>query len=178
MPQVALLVQKAKLSEQRKEELIKTKQQLKLGQREAEHANQLKSQFLANLRHELRTPLTAIIGFSDLLAEDSTGTLTPKHKRFSENIRQSGRHLLELINGVLDMSKIDAGRMELRQENCALQPALSEVLVNLSALAMVKNIQIEHDVPDNLQVYADRVRLRQILHTLLTNPINFTPPRA
>ncbi len=159
IPQVVLLVQNAKLSEQRKEDLIQTNQQLKLRQREAEHANQLKSQFLANMSHELRTPLTAIIGFSDLLAEDSTGTLTPKHKRFSENIRQSGRHLLELINGVLDMSKIDAGRMELRQENCALQPALSEVLVNLSALAMVKNIQIEHDVPDNLQVYADRVRL-------------------
>ncbi len=175
IPQVVLLVQNAKLSEQRKEDLIQTNQQLKLRQREAEHANQLKSQFLANMSHELRTPLTAIIGFSDLLAEDSTGTLTPKHKRFSENIRQSGRHLLELINGVLDMSKIDAGRMELRQENCALQPALSEVLVNLSALAMVKNIQIEHDVPDNLQVYADRVRLRQILYNLLSNAIKFTP---
>ncbi len=174
VPQVLGVVQTAKLSEQRKQELVETNRELQLRNREVEHANQLKSQFLASMSHELRTPLTAILGFSELIAEDSGSTLTEKHKHFAQNIRQSGRHLLELINNILDMSKIDAGRLDLRLENCALRAAFSEVLVNIAAVAASRQIHIQHNVPDNLLVYADRIRLRQILYNLLSNAIKFT----
>lgn len=175
VPQVIGLVHTAKLSDQRKQELVETNRELQLRNREVEHANQLKSQFLASMSHELRTPLTAILGFSELIADDDGSMLTEKHKRFAQNIRQSGRHLLELINNILDMSKIDAGHLELRLENCALRAAFSEVLVNIATLAASKHIRIEHNVPDNLLVYADRIRLRQILYNLLSNAVKFTP---
>ena len=175
VPQVIALVQAAKLSEQRKRDLVEANQQLQVRNREVEHANQLKSQFLAGMSHELRTPLTAIIGFSDLLAEGDTGTITEKQRHFAQNIRLSGRHLLELINSVLDMSKIDAGRLDLRLENCLLSEVLPEVLINIAALAASKKIDVQHAVPENLAVYADRVRLRQILNNLLSNAVKFTP---
>src|SRR5215471_2995175 len=114
IPQVVGLVQSARLSEQRKEKLEHANRELQLRNREVEHANQLKSQFLASMSHELRTPLTAILGFSELMIGDEASDLAEKHRRFARNIRQSGRHLLDLINNLLDMSKIDAGRLELR----------------------------------------------------------------
>src|SRR5947207_476446 len=175
VPQVLSVVQTAKLSEQRKQQLVETNRELQIRNREVEHANQLKSQFLASMSHELRTPLTAILGFSELIAEDSGSTLTEKHKHFAQNIRQSGRHLLELINNILDMSKIDAGRLDLRLENCALRAAFSEVLVNIAAVAASKQIHIQHNVPDNLLVYAGRIRVRRILYNLLSNAGKFTP---
>jgi signal transduction histidine kinase len=175
VPQVAGLVQSARLSEQRKEKLEQANRELQLRNREVEHANELKSQFLASISHELRTPLTAILGFSELIAEDEGIALTEKHKRFARNIRQSGRHLLDLINNILDMSKIDAGRLELRLENCDLRAALSEVMVNIATLAVLKQIRIQHAVPQYLMVYADRIRLRQILYNLLSNAVKFTP---
>jgi signal transduction histidine kinase/CheY-like chemotaxis protein len=176
IPQVVGLVQSARLSEQRKEQLEQANRELQLRNREVEHANQLKSQFLASMSHELRTPLTAILGFSELIADDNGSGATEKHKRFARNIRQSGHHLLDLINNILDMSKIDAGRLELRLENCGLHGMFSEVLVNITALAVSKQIRIQHSVPDNLMVYADRIRLRQILYNLLSNAVKFTPP--
>src|SRR5579859_682519 len=175
VPQVITLVQAAKLSEQRKRDLFEANQQLKVRNQEVEHANQLKSQFLAGMSHELRTPLTAIIGFSDLLAEGDTGTITEKQRHFAQNIRLSGRHLLELINSVLDMSKIDAGRLDLRLENCVLAEVLPEVLVNIAALTTAKKIDVQHAIPAGLAVCADHVRLRQILNNLLSNAVKFTP---
>jgi signal transduction histidine kinase/CheY-like chemotaxis protein len=175
IPQVVSLVQNARLSEQRKKQLEQANRELQLRNREVEHANQLKSQFLASISHELRTPLTAILGFSELIADDNGSALTGKHKRFARNIGQSGRHLLDLINNILDMSKIDAGRLELRLENCDLTETLSEVLVNIAALAASKQIRIRHPLPEHLIVYADRIRLRQILYNLLSNAVKFTP---
>ena len=96
--------------------LAATNKELELRNREVERANRLKSEFLASMSHELRTPLNAIIGFSDLLAEQIAGALSAKQQRFVSHIQQGARHLLALINDILDLSKVEAGRLELDRE--------------------------------------------------------------
>src|SRR6266704_3770340 len=136
-------------------ELSETNQQLELRNREVERANRLKSEFLASMSHELRTPLHTIIGFSELLAEELEGPLNQKQKRFMNHIHQDSLHLLELINEVLDLSKIEAGRLELRLETFDMASALHEVLSSAKALGAQKSIEIETDVPDGTLLYAD-----------------------
>jgi signal transduction histidine kinase len=126
------------------------------------------------MSHELRTPLNAIIGFSGLLAEDHTGALNEKHKRFVGHIKHGADHLLQLINDILDLSKIESGMLELRSESFNVAAAMPEVLSIIRPLAMVKKIQIEHS-PVDLSVFADRVRFKQILYNLLSNAVKFTP---
>jgi PAS domain S-box-containing protein len=147
---------------------------LELSRREAERANRLKSQFLASMSHELRTPLTAIIGFSELLGDEVAGALNEKQRRYVEHARQAGRHLLQLINDILDLSKIEAGQIELHLEPFSLAAALPEVLSTLKPIAMNKKIRLETQVTD-LQLYADRVHFKQILYNLLSNAVKFTP---
>ena len=143
--------------------------------REVERANHLKSQFLASMSHELRTPLNAIIGFSDLLARGKAGTLNEKQGRFVGHVRVAARHLLQLINDVLDLSKIEAGRIELIPERFQVADALGEVLSIINPLAISKSIEIETRIPGGVAVYADRIRLKQILFNLLSNAVKFTP---
>ena len=112
--------------------------------REVERATTLKSKFLASMSHELRTPLNAIVGFSDLLAEETAGELNDKQKRFVNHIKQGSAHLLQLINDILDLSKIEAGQLELRCEDFQVKDALPEVLSTIRPLAMAKNIQVQH----------------------------------
>lgn len=142
---------------------------------EVERATQLKSKFLASMSHELRTPLNAIVGFSDLLAEELAGALNPKQKRFVNHIKQGSSHLLQLINDILDLSKIEAGQLELRCEDFQVRDALPEVLSTIRHLAMAKNITVHEDCDSDLAVYADRVRFKQILYNLLSNAVKFTP---
>jgi signal transduction histidine kinase/DNA-binding response OmpR family regulator len=149
--------------------------ELELKNREVERATRLKSRFLASMSHELRTPLNAIVGFSDLLAEGVPGELNPKQKRFVNHIKQGSAHLLQLINDILDLSKIEAGQLELRCEYFQVKDALPEVLSTIRPLAMAKNIQVEHDVATERPAYADRVRFKQILYNLLSNAVKFTP---
>jgi signal transduction histidine kinase/DNA-binding response OmpR family regulator len=156
-------------------ELKAVNQELDLRNREVERATQMKSKFLASMSHELRTPLNAIVGFSDLLAEGIPGDLNPKQKRFVNHIREGSTHLLQLINDILDLSKIEAGQLELRCEDFQIKDALPEVLSTIRPLAMAKNIQIKQNVEKDLVVYADRVRLKQILYNLLSNAVKFTP---
>jgi PAS domain S-box-containing protein len=160
---------------ERTAELAVVNQELALRNREVERANRLKSEFLASMSHELRTPLNAIMGFSDLLAEESAGPLNAKQKRFVGHIEEGARHLLALINDVLDLSKIEAGRTDLHQEDVVVADALEEALSTTNPLAAAKGIRVENLVPPDLMACADVVRLRQVLYNLLSNAIKFTP---
>src|SRR6185312_15192150 len=138
-------------------------------------ATQLKSKFLASMSHELRTPLNAIVGFSDLLAEQAPGQLNPKQLRFVQHIKQGSTHLLQLINDILDLSKIEAGQLEFRYEDFEIKDALPEVLSTIRHLAMAKNISVKECSTSGLSICADRVRFKQVLYNLLSNAVKFTP---
>jgi signal transduction histidine kinase/CHASE3 domain sensor protein len=160
---------------ERTEQLADVNRQLAERNREVERANRMKSQFLARMSHELRTPLNAIVGFSDLLGEQSAGPLGDKQRRFVGHIRAGAYHLLQLINDVLDVSKIEAGRIELNPVNFGALEATVELLSIVRPLAVSKGIKVESIIGEDLLVYADRVRFKQILYNLLSNAVKFTP---
>src|ERR1700724_637085 len=124
-------------------QLAAANKKLELQNREVERATRLKSKFLASMSHELRTPLNAIVGFSDLLAEQTAGELNDKQKRFVNHIKQGSAHLLQLINDILDLSKIESGQLELRCERFLIHDALPDVLSTIRPLAMAKNIEVQ-----------------------------------
>jgi signal transduction histidine kinase len=156
-------------------ELAETNRQLELRNREVERANRLKSEFLASMSHELRTPLHTIIGFSELLAEGLQGTLNEKQRRFVNHIHKDSLHLLELINDILDLSKIEAGRLELRPEPFDFAAMVEESLAAVRALAQAKSIRIDTAIEVPMAVDADRLRVKQVLVNLLSNAVKFTP---
>jgi PAS domain S-box-containing protein len=142
----------------------------------AESANLAKSQFLANMSHELRTPLNAIIGFSEILSDKTFGDLNVRQLKYSNNILSSGRHLLQLINDILDLAKVEAGRVELMRNTFAVTKALHEVQTIVKTLANKKGISLEFEVGANLPVlYADEAKFKQVMYNLLSNAIKFTP---
>jgi signal transduction histidine kinase/CHASE3 domain sensor protein len=160
--------------EERTAELADVNRQLEERNREVEHANRMKSEFLARMSHELRTPLNAIIGFSDLLAEESAGPLSDKQRRFISHVSAGARHLLQLINDVLDVSKIEAGKIDLNIADFVAADAIVEVLSVIKPLAESKGIQTDSKVGADLLIRADRIRFKQILYNLLTNAVKFT----
>ncbi|MGA2881743.1 MAG: response regulator [Bryobacteraceae bacterium] len=161
--------------ERRSSELAMVNEELSLRNQEVERANRLKSEFLASMSHELRTPLNTILGFSELLSEQKAGALNEKQKRFLTHIQHDASHLLELINDVLDLSKIEAGRLELRLEEFPMADAVTEVLTSIRPLAATKDISLESDLDPQLVLHADRLRVKEILYNLLSNAIKFTP---
>jgi signal transduction histidine kinase/DNA-binding response OmpR family regulator len=161
--------------QERTTQLAVANKELDLRNREVERATQMKSKFLASMSHELRTPLNAIVGFSDLLGDEIPGQLNDKQKRFVNHIKQGAGHLLQLINDILDLSKIEAGQLELRCEQFLVKDALPEVLSTIRPLAMAKDIQVQQKLRTDQSVYADRVRFKQILYNLLSNAVKFTP---
>jgi PAS domain S-box-containing protein len=150
-------------------------QQLEQRNREVVRANHLKSQFLASMSHELRTPLNAILGFSELLLDQTAGPLAEKQKRWVDFIQKGGRHLLQLINDILDLSKIEAGQVELDVESFLVEVATPEVISNIRPLLMEKKISLTSRIEPELVVLADRLRFKQILYNLLSNAVKFTP---
>lgn len=139
------------------------------------NANQHKSLFLANMSHELRTPLNSILGFSELLRDDNAGRFDASTgHRFLEQIHASGQHLLQLINDVLDLSKVEAGQMELHPEHVELAESVRLVLSTVEPLAKTKNISIASDLGPGIHLEADPVKLKQMLLNLLSNAIKFT----
>lgn len=157
------------------EELTIANRQLALRNRDVEAANQLKSEFLASVSHELRTPLHTIIGFAELLSEGLEGPLTEKQLRFVNHILRDGRHLLELINDILDLSKIEAGRLEVKFAEFDWTEALTEVVATIQPQASAKNVALTSSGELSLKyIYADRVRFKAILYNLLSNAVKFT----
>ncbi|HEY3032296.1 MAG TPA: ATP-binding protein [Bradyrhizobium sp.] len=142
----------------------------------AEEANQTKSKFLANMSHELRTPLNAIIGFSEIMESGMFGTLgSEKYQEYCHDILTSGHYLLEVINDILDMSKIEAGRMKLDMEPLDLSKTLAESLRVVSGRAEDKNLMVDADIEASIFVVADRRAIKQIIVNLLSNAVKFTP---
>jgi PAS domain S-box len=162
------------IQEQFTVELTAKNSELEVRNREVERANSLKSEFLASVSHELRTPLHTIIGFCELLMEQIEGPLNDKQSRFLGHMHQDALHLLELINDVLDLSRIEAGRLELRPTVFDAHRIIEEVLASVAPQAAAKQIQLESRA-GRASLLADPLRLKEILLNLLTNAVKFTP---
>ena len=153
-------------------------EQLRHAKASAEAANLAKSQFLANMSHELRTPLNSILGFSQLLemqAASGTGPLTSKLREYLRWVRDGGEHLLDMVNDVLDLSKIEAGKVDLEKRPFDTAMLIQRVLTTVRSLAAKKLIHVETDIEPGLGLLdADEVRIKQVLYNLLSNAIKFT----
>ncbi len=150
-------------------------QKLKKHATEIEIANKSKSYFLANMSHELRTPLNAIIGFSELLKDEMVGSITPKQKSFINDIFSSGKHLLSLLNDILDISKIEAGKMTLDIEKIDIPLLFESSLSIVKEKAFAHNIRLNLDIKEGVdQIYVDTRKLKQIIYNLLSNAVRFT----
>ncbi|MCX8069957.1 MAG: PAS domain S-box protein [Thermodesulfovibrionales bacterium] len=164
-----------KLNESLEEKVIERTQDLQKANRELERSNKLKSQFIATMSHELRTPLNSILGFSDLLLDEIFGPLSEKQKRYIKNINNSGNHLLQLINNVLDIAKIESGKMELCYETFDPYLAVTEVETVIKPLIEKKKLNLSITTQGNVGfISADKVKFKQILYNLLSNAIKFT----
>jgi signal transduction histidine kinase len=145
--------------------------------RELETASQHKSDFLANMSHELRTPLNAIIGFSQVLREEMVGEVNEKQAEYLEDILSSGNHLLSLINDVLDLSKVEAGQVELELAPFSLRDALERGVAMVRERATRDGVRVTLAANPDVDVVAgDERRIRQVIFNLLTNAVKFTPP--
>jgi two-component system cell cycle sensor histidine kinase PleC len=143
---------------------------------EAETANRAKSEFLANMSHELRTPLNAIIGFAEMMEHETFGALgCAKYVDYSSHIRESGQHLLGVISDVLDMSRLESGKVTLHPERFEIDAAVSRAIDALRLAAEEKNIKLEAESLPNTKVFADRNAIEKVLVSLLRNSVKFTP---
>jgi signal transduction histidine kinase len=143
--------------------------------RALQEASRHKSDFLASMSHELRTPLNAVLGFSDLLVEQLGERLTPAQRRYLGNIKDAGDHLLDLINEVLDLAKVEAGRLEIRQEPIRLATLFEPVLAAATRAAATAGLELISRYPEDVVVRVDPGRMRQIMYNLLSNAVKFTP---
>jgi signal transduction histidine kinase/CheY-like chemotaxis protein len=162
--------------QQHESALLKAVGEIQESERQAEEANRAKTQFLANMSHELRTPLNAIIGFSELLKMQHGDSFSPAQLRQLSHIHSSGQHLLALINDILDVSKIEAGKMELYLETVEFANVLNEVFGVVGGLAQKKRQKLARKVaPDVREIIVDVKKFKQILYNLLSNAVKFTP---
>jgi two-component system, cell cycle sensor histidine kinase PleC len=142
----------------------------------AEMANRAKAEFLANMSHELRTPLNAIIGFSEMMEQQTFGPLgSPKYQDYCSHIHESGQYLLHVFSDVLDMSRLEAGRVRLNRSEFGVETAIKNAMRDVEAAAQAKNLAIEVDVSPAESIQADREAVERILVTLLRNAVKFTP---
>ncbi|MFC2041103.1 ATP-binding protein [Chloroflexota bacterium] len=152
--------------------------ELEIAIRAAEAANQVKSDFLASMSHELRTPLNAIIGFSQVLQKQYFGKLNEKQSQYVRDVLESGEHLLSLINDILDLSKIEAGKMELELSQVKIKDLLENSLVMIKEKVLVHGISLNFHTSgdlEGLEIMADERRLKQVMFNLLSNAAKFTP---
>ncbi len=159
-------------------ERVRIERNLRDAKAEAEAANLAKSQFLANMSHELRTPLNAILGFSEMLERGTAGTLDPRQQEYVGYVRQSGAHLLDIINEILDLAKIDAGKFELDEdEGIEVGPLAETCLAFVAERASSGELNLSVEIEDGMPLLiADSTRLKQILLNLLGNAVKFTDP--
>ena len=156
-------------------ERIKTQEAMQRAKETAEYASRAKSDFLANMSHELRTPLNAIIGFAEILRDELVGSINAEQRECVNDIHISGQHLLEMINDILDLSKIEAGKMALQLETFSIVEAVEEVNAIITALALKKDLDLTLNYNRNGMIEADRVKFKQIFYNLLSNAVKFTP---
>ena len=142
---------------------------------ELAEANSLKNQFMANMSHELRTPLNSVIGYADLLLREVYGPITAQQQDRLERIAKNGRHLLDLINDILDLSKIESGHMPLNRTTIETAALLDSVLDTVAPLAERKAIMIKRDYAHSPSIYGDETRIRQVFFNLISNALKFTP---
>jgi two-component system CheB/CheR fusion protein len=156
--------------------LEKAHEELKDLATELKRVARVKSEFLANMSHELRTPLNSINGFSEVLYDETFGPLNEKQKKYVNNVLTSGKHLLLLINQILDMAKVEAGKMKLTLSSLQIQNLLHEISLLVADMVDKKKLQMSLEIPDDLSnIEADELRLKEIIFNLLSNAIKFTP---
>jgi len=158
------------------DKVLERTRELEKTNRDLAAANQMKARFISNMSHELRTPLNSILGFSEILLDKTFGDLNEKQMRHVSNISTSGKHLLALVNNILDLAKIEAGKIELFYEDFGVSDAVSEVVMVMNSLAVKKSIKIRSEISPEIQnFYADKVKFKQVLYNLVSNAIKFTP---
>ena len=161
---------------QRNEELLQKNLELEAQNQQVQQATRMKSEFLANMSHELRTPLNGIIGFAELMANGKAGPVSERHAEYLGDVLASARHLHQLINDVLDLAKVEAGKLEFRVDPLDLPKQVSEVRDVLRAVAESKGIQVETAVAAGLDgIMGDASKFKQILYNFLSNALKFTP---
>ena len=164
------------LNENLEKKVLERTEEFEKINRELDRANQIKGRFIANMSHELRTPLNSILGFSDVLLERTFGDLSENQERYIKNIFSSGKHLLELINNILDIAKIEAGKYEMIYETFSVDDVVAEVINIMKSFADNKFIEISVSIGEGIgTITADRIKLKQILYNLISNAIKFTP---
>jgi signal transduction histidine kinase len=159
------------------EKVRRTNEELTLARCRSEEANQAKSAFLANMSHELRTPLNAILGFSEIIRDRVLGNNADRHVQYAADIHQSGTHLLNIVNDILDVAKIEAGKLELCEEDVKLDRILQESLAAVGRQASASGVHLTSMASDRgILIYGDKTKLKQIIINVLSNAIKFTPP--
>lgn len=158
------------------EQLRSSSEEIAAKNQQLEQASRMKSEFLANMSHELRTPLNAIVGFSEILKDGLMGSLSSQQKDASVDIFNSGKHLLALINDILDLSKIEAGKMQINLEPTNINALVQSSMQVVREQASLQNLQVSAKIQENLgDIWLDEVKVKQIIYNLLSNAVKFTP---
>ena len=170
------LRQREERIQQQNEKLIESNRELNIARQQAEEVTRLKSEFMATMSHELRTPLNAIIGYTEIQLAGITGPLNPKQQAHQERVLANAEHLLNLINEILDLAKVEAGRLQMSQEPFTVKTWLGEVVQQVQALSDEKGLRLETIIDPHLPdiLFGDVGRLKQIVINLLSNAIKFT----
>ncbi|MDZ7663775.1 MAG: histidine kinase dimerization/phospho-acceptor domain-containing protein [Desulfotignum sp.] len=159
--------------------LEKAHEDLKELASELERTARVKSDFLANMSHELRTPLNSINGFSEVLYDETFGPLNEKQKQYVNNVSASGKHLLLLINQILDMAKVEAGKMQLALSILPMKNILDEISLLVLDMVSKKKLKMSLEIAEDLpSIEADELKVKQILYNLISNAVKFTPKAA
>jgi protein-histidine pros-kinase len=170
----AVLMARDITEQKAQEEIRRRSQELEAQNLRIKEADRLKSEFLANMSHELRTPLNAVIGFAEVLVDGKAGSLNLEQREYLNDILTSGRHLLQLINDVLDLAKIEAGKMEFDPETFFVKEVVDEVSTVIAPTASKKNIAINVEVSLNAVAMLDQRKFKQVLYNLLSNAVKFS----